>query len=371
MPLIFGCGGGGGGSNQSGSAEAGLNIPEGFPDPIIPQDNYPTSEKINLGRHLFYDKRLSGNGTQSCGSCHIQALGFATNTKLAVGSTGQTHPRNSNSLVNAAYNSTYTWSNPNLLTIERQMLVPMFGQTPVELGIAGNEQEVLGRFKSDSDYSLMFNAAFPEDTEPVSFDNIVKSTASFVRSLNSGNSAYDKYTRGDESGFSASAKRGLDLFFSERLECHHCHDGINFTLSTSHAGNQSTGRPFHNTGLYNVGGTGNYPGNNQGIYEFTNDPADRGKFRAPSLRNVEVTAPYMHDGSISSLEEVVDFYAAGGRNITSGPNKGDGRKNPNKSGFITGFTLSGSEKEDLISFLRSLTDQEFLQNPALSNPFPK
>lgn len=121
-------------------------------------------------------------------------------------------------------------------------------------------------------------------------------------------------------------------------------------------------------GLYNVGGGGNYPEPNTGVNEITGKPADMGHFKAPSLRNVAVTAPYMHDGSITTLDEVVDHYAAGGRSVDSGPNAGIGRDNPYKSGFVRGFSLSSPEREDLLAFLRSLTDEAFLTDPRLADP---
>jgi cytochrome c peroxidase len=166
-----------------------------------------------------------------------------------------------------------------------------------------------------------------------------------------------------------SEQRGLTLFNSEKAECFHCHGGFNFNDQVVHASTQVIDTPFHNTGLYNIGGTGAFPLGNQGLFEFTDKPADRGKFRAQSLRNVGVTAPYMHDGSITTLEEVLDFYAAGGRNITSGPHAGDGRLNPNKSELISRIDLTAQEKADLVAFLKTLTDHDFLTNPKFANPF--
>jgi cytochrome c peroxidase len=161
----------------------------------------------------------------------------------------------------------------------------------------------------------------------------------------------------------------MDLFFSERLECFHCHNGFNFTLSTTHESSAFTERPFHNTGLFNIGGTGAFPVNNQGIFEFTQQAEDMGKFRAPTLRNLAYTAPYMHDGSIATLDEVIDFYSMGGRNISEGPLAGDGRRNPFKSNFISGFSITQQEREDLKNFLESLSDPTFVTDPRFSDPF--
>lgn len=345
------------------------NLPEGFPIPNVPENNPMTQEKVTLGRYLFYDTKLSGNYTTSCASCHLQEKSFTDGLDLAIGSTGEIHPRSSQNLVNVAYNATFAWANPALVTIEQHMRVPMFGEFPVELGITGVEQEVLGRFQADAFYQDLFQQAYPDQEDPINFDNIIKAIASFIRTIISGNSAYDLYFQGGDSALSESAQRGMDLFFSERFECHHCHAGFNFTGSTTHENLQIVEKSFHNTGLYNIDGQGGYPEPNRGIYEFTFTDIDMGRFRAPTLRNIELTAPYMHDGSIATLEEVIDFYAAGGRIIETGEYAGDGRVNPYKSGFVGGFIITEEEKQDLINFLKSLTDESVLTNPELSDPF--
>lgn len=354
------------GSGGEESSSSSLSVPEGFPNPRIPENNPFSMAKVVLGRQLFYDKRLSGNSSQSCASCHQQQRAFASNDAVSVGSTGEKHPRNANSLVNVAFNSTLTWANPNLLSIEQQIFVPLFSLSPIELGVTGNEEEILSRFRSDAKYQALFNDAFPSET--INFNSIVFALATFVRTLNSGNSPYDRFVAGDVNALSPSAVHGLELFSSERLECHHCHGGFNFTHSTTHTSDSLVERPFHNTGLFNINGSGAYPPNNRGLNEFSLNERDMGKFRTPTLRNVEVSSPYMHDGSIKTLEEVIDFYSEGGRNIASGPFKGDGRLSPFKSPFVSGFSLSQNEREDLINFLKSLTDQEFLNNPAFSDP---
>jgi cytochrome c peroxidase len=344
-------------------------LPQGFPLPRVPDNNPMTVEKVELGRYLFYDPRLSGNGTQSCSSCHEQALAFTDARTLPIGSTGDIHPRNSLTLTNSAYNATLTWANPNLLVLERQIPIPMFGEHPVELGITGNEELVLNRFRQDEVYQPMFATAFPGETDPFTFNNITLALASFTRTLISGNSPYDQYLRGETTALSESAQRGMALFFSEGLECHHCHTGFNFTLSTVTANSTFEGSPFFNTGLYNIGGTGAYPVGNTGVHEITNNPADMGRFRPPTLRNIALTAPYMHDGSIATLPEVIQFYMDGGRVIDEGEYAGDGRSNPYKNGLVPGFTLTDQEVADLVAYLESLTDEEFITDPRFSNPF--
>lgn len=344
-------------------------IIEGFPKPQVPADNQMSDEKVALGRKLFYDNNLSSNQKQSCASCHHQEYSFAENIKQSVGSTGQQHRRNAPALVNIAYNKTLTWAHDGLTTIERQILLPMFGESPIELGITGYDDEVLKRF-SGRKYQKLFKQAFPE--QKLSFELITKALASFVRSLVSLNSPFDHYAYyGDDNAISASALRGMNLFFSEELECHHCHGGFNFTQSTSHEKQLIDRRPFHNTGLYNTAnnkGELGYPASDIGLAEISTKAQDNGRFRSPTLRNITVTAPYMHDGSIATLESVLDFYAAGGRNVIDGKNSGDGRTNKLKSVFIKGFKMSEQDKLDLISFLKTLTDQQFLTNAAHAKP---
>jgi len=346
------------------------DLPAGFPVPYVPEDNPMTEAKVELGRYLFYDPRLSGNGTMSCSTCHLPELAFSDGLTIPIGSTGEAHVRNSQTLTNIAYNATFTWGNPVLTEVEQQIVIPMFGEFPVEMGITGNEDTVLTRLTDDTRYQALFAAAFPAEDAPITFNNMVDALSSFVRTLISGNSPYDRFVyQGDRDALSESALRGMDLFLSERFECHHCHGGFNFSLSTRHADTLFQERAFFNTGLYNVDGEGAYPRGNTGAFEITGDIVDMGRFRPPTLRNVELTAPYMHDGSIATLDEVIQFYADGGRLIEDGPNAGDGRKNPYKSGFVPGFEVTEQEREDLINFLNSLTDERFLNNPAFSDPF--
>lgn len=348
-----------------------LPLPPFFPTPAVPADNPITAEKIELGRHLFYDVRLSGNGQQSCGTCHQQEKAFTDGLMFAVGSTGELHPRNSQNLANVVYNATLTWANPSLTRLERQMEVPMFGTAPIELGINDqNKAEVLQRFKDDAQYQRLFNKAFPAETDVISFTQIIKAVASFQRALISANSRYDQYLR-QEVVLTASEQRGKDLFAGEKAECFHCHGSFNFNDQLNHAGTRVSETPFNNTGLFNIGSTGDFPFPNRGVFEITGNPEDMGKFRAPSLRNVALTAPYMHDGSIATLEEVLDFYAAGGRNIIEGANAGDGRVNPHKSPLISRIDLDEQDKADIVAFLKTLTDNEFIHNPKFSDPFKK
>jgi cytochrome c peroxidase len=344
-------------------------LPAGFPEPAVPADNPMSAEKVELGRRLFYDRRMSANETMACSSCHDQARAFSDGLALPEGSTGQPLPRNAMGLANVAYVVTYTWANPSLDTLERQALVPLFGEAPVELNWTGHEDEILGRLRNDETTRAAFERAFDGEADPVTTANVAKALASFERTLISGGSPYDRYTYGgDQGALSESAKRGLDLFFSEKLECYHCHGGLTFSASFRSKDTRVREPGFHNTGLYNVGGDGSYPPDNLGLKEFTGQPNDVGKFRVPTLRNVALTAPYMHDGSVATLAEVLDNYAAGGRNVESGPRAGDGRENPFKDPLVRAFALTESERADVIAFLESLTDEAFLRDPRFAPP---
>lgn len=346
------------------------NLPKGFPEPVVPSDNPMSEAKFQLGRHLFFDKRLSGNGTMGCGSCHFQNLAFTDGKAVATGSTGDHTSRSAMSIVNSAYYPTLTWANPSQYTLEIQAAVPMFVENlAVELGITDeNKAAVLARFQGDEDYRRRFKEAFPGEKQPVNFLNIIKAISTFERGVLSGNSRYDQAAAG-ETTLSAAEERGRKLFFSERAQCSTCHSGFNFSDQTIHANSGKVETPFHNTGLYNVDGKGAYPDNNPGLIGMMPQAENMGKFRVPSLRNIAVTPPYMHDGSIATLEEVLNVYAAHGRNITSGPYKGDGRRNPFKDARLNKIKLNKPERADIIAFLRTLTDETLLTDPRYSDPF--
>ena len=319
------------------------NLPKGFPKPFVPADNPMSAAKVELGRYLFYDKRMSINGTQSCASCHKQELAFTDGRAVGIGATGELHSRNTMSLVNVAYSAALTWSNPDLKTLEKQALIPMFGDHPVELGLHEGDA-FLPAIRSDKTYTALFAKAFPEDTDRYTIANVTKAIASFERSIISARSPYDRYHYDrDDSAVSESAKHGEVLFFSQHVSCFRCYGGFNFSDAT-----------FHNTGLYNP-----YPAPNVGIFEFTHESADMGKFKVPTLRNIALTAPYMHDGSIPTLEGVLDHYAAGGR----------AHDNPNKDHLIGGFEISQQGREDLIEYLKSLTDDQVIHDPRFSSPW--
>ena len=347
-------------------------LPDWVPPPVVPADNPMTTDKVALGRHLFYDKRLSADGTMACASCHEQARAFTDGMAVSTGVTGQAGSRSAMSLANVAYLPVLTWQNPQLTALEVQALIPLFGEHPVEMGLAGREQALFATLKADPVYRRLFARAFPDearqgDSALYSLATLTKALASFQRSLTSFDSPYDRYRYGGQKGaISAAARRGEDLFFGEKLECYHCHGGFNFTDNLKHARTPFAETGFHNTGLYNEDGRGAYPAASPGIVEFTGEPRDAGRFRTPTLRNVAVTAPYMHDGSIATLSEVLrHHYARAGRAVHSGR-----AANPLRSEFIAGFDITEAEIADVVAFLESLTDERFLHDPAHGDPWP-
>ncbi len=203
--------------------------------------------------------------------------------------------------------------------------------------------------------------------------NVTRALAAFQRTLISVGSPYDRYRfQGDPDALSEAAKRGEIIFSSgQKAACFQCHGGWNFSGSVIYAGGEEAAPAFENTGLYNLAGPLSYPVPNTGLHRHTGRAEDVGVFKVPTLRNIAVTAPYMHDGSIATLDEVIDHYAAGGRTIVSGPYAGNGSMNPGKASNLDGFSITEAEKRDLIEFLKSLTDESFLTDPRFSDPWER
>jgi cytochrome c peroxidase len=256
------------------------------------------------------------------------------------------------SLANVAYNPAFTWSDARVRSLESQMRQPLFNRHPVEMGLEGDGQGAVKALSAEAAYQDLFAAAFPDEAAPLSMPNVIKAIAAFERSLISGRSPFDRYVFDDDpAALSDSEKRGMALFFSTRVGCAQCHSGLNFSGPLVYEGHASEGASFANTGLYDVDGRGSYPANDQGLIDVTHRAADMGKFRVPTLRNVALTAPYMHDGSLASLGQVIDHYARGGR------------KHPHQDSRLRPLALSQTERADLVAFLRSLTDPEFVADP--------
>ncbi|MCE9599307.1 MAG: di-heme enzyme [Spirochaetia bacterium] len=367
--LLYSC-------NLRGAAESigycssyDFDLPPNVEPPRHPPDVCLTRARVELGRKLFYDARLSLNQTQSCSSCHKQILSFSDGLMRARGSTGQTHPRNALSLTNVGYFASLTWFNPDLHRLDNQTLIPFFAEdTPTtiqELSISGKEHVITARMNADPTYPRMFAEAFPGASADVI--HIARALAAFQTTLISFQSPFDLGT------MSEPAKRGQALFNSETTGCFHCHGGRDFNLD------DEAGRLwFQNVGLYNVAGRGDYPDVSvhgpaaaratQGLSLVTEKKEDRGKFRTPSLRNVAVTGPYMHDGSVATLVDVIEIFNQGGRDIRAGAFSGDGRQNPNKDHRVRSLALTREQKADLLEFLKSLTDECFLNEPHFSDP---
>ncbi|MCW7507006.1 di-heme enzyme [Leptospira levettii] len=353
------------------------DLPPGFPVPNVPSDNPMSRAKVELGRHLFNEKILSGDESMSCGSCHIQSLAFADGKDFPTGITNVAHPRNSQHLSNVAYMPRLTWSNPRMTSLEIQARAPMFGESPIELGLSSNV--FLDKLKTKSIYQTLFRNAFGNADTAVNEQNVRFAIASFQRSMISGNSRYDQYTfRNNKSALNASEILGMNFFNGEKAECFHCHGGFNFTDTSFHGGAKEEFF-YHSNGIHDDAYYAGVPSNKRGLFDLTGLASDTGKFRAPSLRNIGVTYPYMHDGSFmcdnannpnitigkteadcarDALGKVIDHYASGGQNHT-----------PKDITLIRSFSIQPAEKENLINFLLALTDEEFLTNPKFASPF--
>lgn len=304
--------------------------PAGFPNIPFPEENKFSVKKWELGKKLFYDKMLSVDYSISCASCHNVAIAFSDDVALSFGVGGVVGRRNSPSLTNVAYQPYYTREG-GLETLEKQILVPIQEHDELNFNIV----EIAKRMSQNADYVRMSKEAF--DRAPDAYV-ITRAIATFERTLVSGNSAYDKYIyRNSSEHFSDAAMRGMNLFNSTRTKCSSCHSGFNFTNYA-----------FENNGLYNV-----YK--DVGRKRLTNLEDDNGKFKVPTLRNIALTAPYMHDGSLLTLADVIEHYNNGGAG------------HRNQSGLVKPLKLAERDQKDLIAFLESLTDYEFINKKEFYN----
>jgi len=344
-----------------------VDVPAHFPELPVPEDNPLTQAGVELGRYLFHDFRLSGNEERSCGICHEPAKGFTDGFVRAVGATGETHTLNTLSLVNVGYRGPLGWRSPEVSRLEDQWHIPMFGDDPIEMGIT--EMELIRRLENIERYPPMFEDAFPdsEGYGPITIQNVGRALASFQRTIVGGNAAYDRFIQGDDTAMSESAVQGMAIFTD--LGCDECHGGTFFDQPIPELEARYGDHGYANTGQYNVADGSGYPAEEAGLSARTNAPEDNGRFRIPTLRAVGQTGPWSHDGTTLFLADLVDDYARGGRNVETGPYAGDGANNPNKNPRITGFDLSETEQDQLLDFLRALTDHSLLERPALQTPF--
>jgi cytochrome c peroxidase len=305
--------------------EFNWQLPPGFPPPHVPADNPMSEAKVALGKRLFFDTRLSSTGNYSCGSCHRPEWAFTDGRVRAVGASGELLPRSAMSLANVAYSPALTWANPRISTLEAQMRTPLFSRHPLEMGLAADGHGWLASLSSDCATAQQFAMAFPGDEQPVSVANTIKAIAAFERTLISGRSPFDRYVFSDDSlALSESAKRGMSLFFSPRAACSACHSGINFSGPLIYQDHTKARAFYANNGL--------------------------GRFKVPTLRNISLTATYMHDGRLATLAQVVDYYSRGGNH------------SPKQDTRVHALHLSAAEDADLLAFLDSLSDRDFVAN---------
>lgn len=323
-----------------------LEIPDVLPDMNIPTDNPLTEQGIQLGRHLFFDPILSLDSTISCASCHLPELGFSDPKQFSLGVNDAIGTRNAMSLVNVGFYTRGLFWDGRVETLEEQALLPI--EDHLEMNDAW--PNVLEKLRRHEDYPSMFRAAFGvEFTDEITEDLAVKAIAQFERTLISGNSRYDKALR-NEIFLEDIEVNGQQLYFFELSQqaehpgCSHCHNGPLLTDNR-----------YVNNGLDSVANLNSFKDKGRG--EFTGRFGDNGKFRVPSLRNIALTAPYMHDGRFQTLEEVLDHYASGGHYAE------------NIDANIRPFTLTEQEKKELIAFMNTFTDEEFVNNPNFKDPF--
>lgn len=304
-------------------------LPRGFPQPAVPAGNPMSQAKVDLGARLFFEPRLSVTGAYACASCHDPQRAFSDGRTVARGAQGDELKLNALALVNVAYNISFGWAKPKVRSLEAQMLEPLLNEHPVELGLKGREAAACAALAADPTYAGAFAAAFAgAPGQAVSFDHIVKAIAAFERTLISGDSPFDRYVfSGAHDALSEQAKRGMALFFATRVGCAQCHSGFNFSGNWRDAKGATGGASFA------VNGT------------------SARALRVPTLRNVALTAPYMHDGRFATLPAVLEHYSELGARAARGIVQ-DQR--------LPRAPLTAQERADLIAFLESLTDEGFV-----------
>ena len=315
-----------------------------IPPMVIPEDNPMTVQGVELGRKLFYEKLLSADNTQACASCHAPSKSFVDSLRYSIGIDGIEGDRNSMPLFNLGWGKSFFWDG-RAATLEEQALGPV--TNPIEMH--NTWIDAVAALQATDKYPVLFEAAF--GTDIIDSMLVAKALAQFERTLLTGNSPFDKYLRGEPTGYSELDKikmvQGYGLFVSEEKgDCFHCHGDEFNTLFTDNL--------YHNNGLDAVP-------QDAGLAIVTGDPADNGKFKTPSLRNLLFTAPYMHDGRFSTLAQVVNHYSVGLQDSpTIDPLM--------KSVDYGGVNLNPTERGQLIFFLESLTDSSFITNPAFQEP---
>ena len=323
-----------------------LKYSANFPKMIIPADNPLTTEGVELGRFLFYDKLLSANGTMACASCHLPEGGFTDNQATSKGIDGISGKRSAMSLANVGFvNAGLLWDG-RVQTLEEQAFLPV--EDPIELH--NNWSKVVEKLKTHPDYPTRFRKAFGiQNTTAITKELAIKAIAQFERTLISDNAKIDNIKT--FSDFTSDELDGYQLFFNAAgvpdAQCGHCHSSAFYSSID-----------YFNNGLDSAATPTDFRDLGRG--RVTKNPTDNGKFRAPSLRNIELTAPYMHDGRFKTLEEVINHYASGGHYAD------------NVDPFIPQIKLinmTARQKRQIIAFLKTLTDTSFANNPKFKSPF--
>ena len=304
-----------------------IETPNGFPDMIIPSDNPMTLEGVALGEKLFHDNILSGDGTQSCSSCHLKHASFSDSSQFSVGIMGLAGNRNASAIINAGWNNNFNWDG-SASTLEEQAFEPVVN--PIEMNDTWLNVEM--KLNTHNEYPILFKNVFNIDY--IDSAHVVMAIAQFERTLISVESKFDKYLKG-EAQLTPSELNGYAIFNSEQGDCFHCH-GTQMFMNND----------FHNNGLDEE------PFTDLGLGKITNIASDNGKFKVPTLRNVEFSAPYMHDGRFSNLEEVIEYYNSGGKYSST--------VDPLMKKLGVGLQLTNQQKQDLIAFLKTLSDSKFI-----------
>lgn len=293
--------------------------PEGRPAPRVPADNAMIAAKVELGRRLFYDADLSIDGSMSCATCHVQRRAFADGNATHPGVHGDPGRRNVPGLSNVAWAKSLTWGDPRVKTLEAQAMIPVTGLSPIEMGMNGKETEIAVRLGRDACYVRMFRNAFPETAGRIDLTAVAKALAAFQRTMISNNAPYDQWRAGNATALSDIELRGERAF---RRTCASCHSGPDLSDGRFHAAVPAS--------------------KDRGLGEITGRARDDGRFRTPGLRNVMVTAPYLHDGSASTIGQAIDRHVAP--------------------------RIAAGERAAIEAFLGALTDRAFTSDQRLSLP---
>jgi cytochrome c peroxidase len=315
-------------------AQDTVKTPLGLPPFSWPANNPYSPAKAELGKLLYFDNRLSADGTVSCASCHEPRFAFTDGAATSTGIRAQKGTRSAPTIINRAYSLAQFWDG-RAATLEEQAKGPM--ANPIEMG--NTHDAIVTRLKGVSGYRPLFAKAFGSDE--INIDRVAMAIAVFERTVFSGNAPYDRYKAGNKKAMTPDQVRGMSVFF-DKAKCDKCHEGANFTLNA----------------YANLGVGSDKPDPDVGRYAVTKNPADWGVFKTPTLREIEHTGPYMHDGSLRTLEEVVDFYDKGGI------------KNKNLDENMKPLHLTAQEKKDLVAFLKALSGEGW-QNVKAPTSFPQ